>query len=323
MDKILEIKDLHVNFNTEDGRVQAIDGVSFDIQEGEVFGLVGESGCGKSVTALSILRLIAMPPGEIVSGEILFNRVNLLNIPEERLRQEYRGNQISMIFQDPMTSLNPIFKIVMQMLDPLRIHQGFSRKEAVQRSIRMLKRVRIPSAEDLAFGYPHQYSGGMKQRVMIAMALSCNPKLLIADEPTTALDVTIQAQILHLLREINKERNISILFITHDLAVIAEMCHRVGVMYAGNIVEYADVVALFENPLHPYTRGLLECLPEMAGRSQLQPIEGVVPDLIHPPSGCRFHPRCPRAGANCVSERPKLRELAPGHMVSCHDPMVN
>ena len=317
-DNLITIRGLHTYFYTEDGVVKALNGVNLEIKRGEVLGLVGESGSGKSVTALSILRLIQDPPGRIVQGEIWFEDENLLEYSVERMCEEVRGGKIAMIFQDPMTSLNPVFRVGAQIAEAIKIHQHVGWKEALQRAIAMMKRVGIPSAETRAADYPHQFSGGMKQRVMISMGLSCNPQLLIADEPTTALDVTIQAQILEEMKQIKEDTGASILLITHDLGVIGEMADRVAVMYAGNIVEYTDADTLFTTPKHPYTQGLLNCFPEATERkSQLDPIEGVVPNLITPPSGCRFHPRCKQAMPICSDREPQLKEIAPGHQVSC------
>ena len=317
-ENLLTIRDLHTYFYTEDGIVKALNGVNLDIKRGEVLGLVGESGSGKSVTALSILRLIQDPPGKIVQGEIWFEGENLLQLSTERMCEEVRGGKIAMIFQDPMTSLNPVFRVGAQVAEAIKIHQHVSWKEAMRRAISMMVRVGIPSAETRSVDYPHQFSGGMKQRVMISMGLSCNPRLLIADEPTTALDVTIQAQILEEMKQIKEEMGASVLLITHDLGVIGEMADRIAVMYAGNIVEYTDADTLFTTPKHPYTQGLLNCFPEASERrTELVPIEGIVPNLINPPSGCRFHPRCKLAMTVCSTREPQLKEIVPGHQVSC------
>ena len=317
-DNLLTICNLHTHFYTEDGVVKALNGVNLEIKRGEVLGLVGESGSGKSVTALSILRLIQDPPGKIIQGEIWFDGDNLLEYPIERMCTEVRGGKIAMIFQDPMTSLNPILRVGAQVAEAIKIHQRVGWKAALQRAIGMMKRVGIPAAETRAVAYPHQFSGGMKQRIMISMGLSCNPQLLIADEPTTALDVTIQAQILEEMKQIQVETGASILLITHDLGVIGEMADRVAVMYAGNIVEYTAADTLFTTPKHPYTQGLLNCFPEATARkSQLEPIQGIVPNLVHPPTGCRFHPRCKLAMSVCSVRAPALKEVAPGHQVSC------
>jgi oligopeptide/dipeptide ABC transporter ATP-binding protein len=315
---LLTIRGLHTYFYTEDGVVKALNGVNLEIGHGECLGLVGESGSGKSVTALSILRLIQDPPGKIVQGEIWFEGENLLEFSTDRMCEEVRGGKIAMIFQDPMTSLNPVFRVGSQVAEAIKIHQHVGWKEALKRAVQMMVRVGIPSAETRSTDYPHQFSGGMKQRVMISMGLSCNPQLLIADEPTTALDVTIQAQILEQMKEIKEDTGASILLITHDLGVIGEMADRVAVMYAGNIVEYTDADTLFTAPQHPYTQGLLNCFPEASERkTELEPIEGIVPNLVNPPSGCRFHPRCKMAMPICSEREPQLKEIAPGHQVSC------
>jgi oligopeptide/dipeptide ABC transporter ATP-binding protein len=289
MGPLLSIRNLETHFFSAGKVIRAIDGISFDIQEGEVFGVVGETGCGKSVTALSILRLIPFPPGKIVEGEIRFKGKNLLELPLDQMRA-YRGKEISMIFQEPMTSLNPVFRIGEQMCEVIRLHQGLSKGKALEAAVAMLERVRMPDARKVASQYPHQLSGGMRQRVMIAMELSCRPALLIADEPTTALDVTIQAQILRLLKEMQAEMGTSILLITHDLGVVAEMCDRVAVMYAGSIVEQAEAVEIFENPKHPYTQGLWGAILNQEKES-LAVIRGTVPDLT-PPAAAN-HPACP------------------------------
>ncbi len=315
---LLTIRNLHTYFYTEDGVVKALNGVNLDLNRSECLGLVGESGSGKSVTALSILRLIQDPPGKIVDGQIVFDGEDLLQFTTERMCEEVRGGKIAMIFQDPMTSLNPVFRVGAQVGEAIKIHQHVGWKEALQRAVRMMVRVGIPSADTRSSDYPHQFSGGMKQRVMISMGLSCNPELLIADEPTTALDVTIQAQILEEMKQIKEETGASILLITHDLGVIGEMADRVAVMYAGNIVEYTDADTLFNTPKHPYTQGLLNCFPEASERkADLEPIEGIVPNLINPPSGCRFHPRCKMAMPICAEREPQLKDIAPSHQVSC------
>ena len=319
-DILLWVKDLHTYFYTYDGVVKAVDGIDFFIRKGETLGLVGESGCGKSVTALSILRLIQQPPGQIVKGQILLDGQDLLKLTLEQMRQ-IRGNRISMIFQEPMTSLNPVFCIGDQIAECIRFHQGFSRREAMDRAIEMLKKVVIPDPEKRVKEYPHQLSGGMRQRVMIAIALSCNPKILIADEPTTALDVTIQAQILDLINNLKQDFSTSVLLITHDLGVIAEMTQSVAVMYAGRIMEYADVVELFTNPKHPYTLGLMDSIPKMdvpvAEDKMLKTIPGVVPSLLDLPKGCPFRERCFKVAEVCAKENPPLFELGSGHMVRC------
>jgi len=316
---LLEIKGLKTHFFTDDGVLPSVDGVSYTINKGETLGVVGESGSGKSVTALSILRLIPSPPGKIVGGEILFEGKNLVEFSEDEMRG-IRGNDISMIFQEPMTSLNPVFTVGDQIVEAITLHQELEYPEARALAITMLERVGIPSPKQRIDEYLHQMSGGMKQRVMIAMALACRPKLLIADEPTTALDVTIQAQILELLNELKAEFGMSILFITHDLGVVAETCDHVAVMYAGKIVEYADVFSLFERPAHPYTLGLFKSLPSFEAdeeeRDRLYVIPGMVPRPQDFPTGCRFRTRCPFATEKC-SEQPPNVEIDPGHMVAC------
>ena len=314
---LLEVSELRVYFDTEDGALKAVDGVSFRIDPGETLGLVGESGCGKSVTAFSILQLVPVPPARYAGGEIRFRGENLLALNDKGMRR-VRGNLISMIFQEPMSSLNPIMTIGQQITETIREHQKKSKREARDLAIEMLRRVGIPSAETRVNEYPHQLSGGMKQRAMIAMALVCRPQLLIADEPTTALDVTIQAQILALLSELQRELGMSVLLITHDLGVVAETCDRVAVMYAGKIVEYAPVVELFEKPKHPYTHGLFRSLPTLAEKKQvLAVIPGAVPSPLDFPSGCRFRTRCPMAQEVCKQE-PPLREILANHFAACH-----
>lgn len=315
--KILEIEDLSVKFFTSDGIVNAVDHVTFSIEKEEVLGLVGESGCGKSVTSLAIMRLLPIPPAKITSGKIIFNGENLLEKSESEMRQ-IRGNVVSMIFQEPMTSLNPVITIGKQIAEAIVVHQNISREEAKKRAIEMLKVVGIPNPEKRYDDYPHQMSGGMRQRVMIAMALSCNPKLLIADEPTTALDVTVQAQILDLMTQLKEKFGMSLLLITHDLGVIAEMCDRVLVMYAGQIVEEASCMDLFDNPLHPYTVGLLKSIPRLEpGKHPLHTIEGNVPNAIELPSGCRFHPRCSEAIEICTQKTPALITINSNRKVRC------
>ena len=315
---LLSIRNLKTHFYTEEGIVEALDGVNLDIMRGETLGLVGETGCGKSVTALSVMRLIPSPPGKIVAGEILFEDRDLLGLSAEEMRR-IRGGQISMIFQDPMTSLNPVYPIGDQVGEAIKLHQHTSRVVTGKRVVDALKLVRIADAEERAANYPHQFSGGMRQRAMIAMMLSCRPALLIADEPTTALDVTIQAQVLLLMQELQRELNMSILLITHNLGVVAEMCDRVGVMYSGNMIELADVETLFETPQHPYTKGLLGSIPRPdRDIEELEIIPGSVPSLINPPSGCRFHPRCPYAREICHQEKPEELVVEKGHMVACH-----
>jgi oligopeptide/dipeptide ABC transporter ATP-binding protein len=316
----LSIRDLQTRFHTYDGVVTAVDRIDLDVYRGETLGLVGESGCGKSVTALSILRLLRSPPAEI-QGTILFGGTNLLHVSPDEIRR-VRGNAISMIFQEPMTSLNPVLTIGEQISEAIRLHQGVTRQEALRRAVEMLQMVQIPAPEARAQEYPHKLSGGMRQRAMIAMALSCHPQLLLADEPTTALDVTIQAQIVDLMQRLKEEFETSIVLITHNLGLIAEMAKRVVVMYTGKVVEEAPVEDLFREPLHPYTRGLLDSIPWMGrkletGRKQLQEIPGIVPSLLEMPDGCRFHPRCPRAMDICRKEEPPLIEPNDRRRVLC------
>ncbi|MHC4547227.1 MAG: ABC transporter ATP-binding protein [Planctomycetota bacterium] len=314
---LLEIIDLKTYFHTDEGTVTAVDGVSFDARASETVGVVGESGCGKSVTALSIMRLIPVPPGEIVGGSILFDGEDLVRVGESRMRQ-VRGGKIGMIFQEPMTSLNPVFTVGDQIMEAIRLHLKMGGAAARERAIEMLDKVGIPSPAERVDEYPHQMSGGMRQRVMIAMALSCNPKLLIADEPSTALDVTIQAQILDLIRDLQDEFGMCVLMITHDLGVIAETAHRVVVMYASKIVEKAGAVELFGKPVHPYTQGLFRSIPAIAGgRGRLQTIEGTVPNPLEFPVGCKFNNRCPFAKEHCMEREPPLREVREGHFAAC------
>ncbi len=318
MEKLLEVNNLKTYFYTEDGVVPAVDGVSFYIKPGESLGVVGESGCGKSVTSVSILRLVPNPPGKIMEGsEILFEGKNLLDLPEKEMRK-IRGNEISMIFQEPMTSLNPVLRISDQLKEVLMLHQGMSNEQARAKGIEMLKLVGIPRPEKVIDDFPHSLSGGMRQRVMIAMALSCNPKLLIADEPTTALDVTVQAQILELMNKLKKELNSSVMLITHNLGVVAETCDRVIVMYAGKVVEEGDIYSIFEDPKHPYTVGLLNSIPSIEERNEkLEAIPGVVPNPLNMPKGCRFEPRCNKAMARCKEEQPELTILGEERNVRC------
>ncbi|HEV8440026.1 MAG TPA: ABC transporter ATP-binding protein [Methylomirabilota bacterium] len=319
--RLLDVKNLKTYFFTDEGMVRAVDGVDLYINQGETLGVVGESGCGKSVTALSIMKLIPQPPGKIVEGQIIYNGVNLVDLPANRMRK-IRGKEISMIFQEPMTSLNPVFTCGEQIAEALRLHEGLGRREAMDKTVDMLKLVHIPNAERRVKEYPHQLSGGMRQRIMIAMALSCNPKLLIADEPTTALDVTIQAQILELLNELKAKLRMAVMLITHDMGVIAETAQRVVVMYAAKVAEEAPVGELFKEPLHPYTQGLLRSIPRIdlaaTERRRLETIAGTVPTLrgeIAP--GCRFAPRCPFVKSVCTEKDPILKEVKPGHKVSC------
>jgi len=319
--RVLEIRDLKTYFFTYEGVAKAVDGVTYQLAKGEPLGVVGESGCGKSVTALSILRLIPIPPGKIVGGEILFKGKNLIDLSEEEMRK-IRGNRISMIFQEPMTSLNPVFTIGNQIQETIKLHQGLSKRESLEKAIEMLRLVNIPSPERCVNQYPHELSGGMRQRAMIAMSLACNPEILIADEPTTALDVTIQAQILDLLNKLKEELGMAIILITHNLGVIAETVNRVLVMYAGKIVEEAKTQTLFENPQHPYTGGLLKSIPRLGdkvrhGKVRLSEIPGVVPSLYEIPSGCKFSTRCPSVMDICKEKEPELKEIEKGHFSAC------
>ena len=314
---LLEVKNLRTYFDVDDGEFRAVDGVSFAIEPGRTLGIVGESGCGKSVTALSVMGLIPSPPGRIAGGEIVFEGVDLRKLRPAEMR-ERRGNQISMIFQEPMTSLNPAFTVGDQIVEVILRHRQVTKQQATQHAIEMLRRVRIPSPDRRFEDYPHKLSGGMRQRVMIAMALACDPQLLIADEPTTALDVTIQAQILDLMRRLRDETGAAIMVITHDLGVIAEIAHEVIVMYAGRVIERAEVGALFRDPQHPYTIGLLGSIPRLTTeQARLTTIEGVVPNPLAMPAGCRFHPRCPFAVEECLRTDPPLREIKPGQFAAC------
>ena len=319
-DVLLDVSGLQTYFYIEDGVSKAVDGVDYSVKKGETLGIVGESGCGKSVTALSVMRLIPQPPGKIVGGDIIFDGKSLLGLSKQEIRK-IRGNKISMIFQEPMTSLNPVFTIGFQIAEAIRLHQQLSKKEALDRSVEMLKLVGISSPEKRVHDYPHQLSGGMRQRAVIAMALSCNPSLLIANEPTTALDVTIQAQILDLITHLKGEFDTAVILITHDLGVIAETAARVVVMYAGKVVEEADIYNIFENPLHPYTIGLLRSIPKLslsAGKKEpLQEIPGMVPLATHLPPGCLFHPKCPKVMDVCCNELPQLKSHQEGHKVRC------
>lgn len=317
---ILEVKNLQTHFKTDAGIVKAVNGVSFTVDKGETVGIVGESGCGKSVTNLSIMKLIPSPPGKIVGGEVLFEGKNILDLPESELRK-IRGNKISMIFQDPMTSLNPFLRISTQMIETIQLHEkDVSKEEAKKRSIEMLQKVGIPAAEKRIDSYPHQFSGGMRQRVMIAMALSCNAQVLIADEPTTALDVTIQAQILELIQDISKDFGTAVILITHDLGVVAGMCDKVCVMYAGKVVEQAYTHELYSNPAHPYTSGLIQSVPRMDTQNKqekLFSIEGQPPNVIDLPPCCPFHPRCHKTMEVCKCALPPTYKISEDHYVNC------
>jgi oligopeptide/dipeptide ABC transporter ATP-binding protein len=318
MDELLRVEELKTFFYTHEGIVKAVDGVSFTIDKGKTLGLVGESGCGKSVTALSIMRLIQTPPGKIVSGKILLEGTNLLELSEKEMRK-IRGCKISMIFQEPMTSLDPMFTIGSEITEVLQLHQGLKKENARKKAIESLSTVKFPDAEKHINHYPHELSGGMRQRVMIAMALSCNPALLIADEPTTALDVTIQAQILRLINDLQKKFNTAVLLITHDLGVIAKTCDNVALMYAGYIVEYTDVRTFFNQPRHPYAQALLKSIPRLdAEAGRLKIIKGLVPNLLDIPSGCPFHPRCDFCFEPCTKALPPLTQVKKDHWVRCY-----
>lgn len=316
-EKVLEVKNLKTYFYTDEGEIPAVDGVDFSLERGETLAIVGESGCGKSVTSLSILRLIATPPGKIVDGEILYNGRNLLKLSEKEMRS-VRGNDISMIFQEPMTSLNLVFTVGKQIMESLIYHQNMTKEQARERAIEMLRLVDIPNPEKCINNYPHNLSGGMRQRVMIAMALACNPKVLIADEPTTALDVTIQAQILKLMAELQKKTETGIILITHDLGIVAQIARNVMVMYAGEAVEYADVRSIFKDPRHPYTIGLLKSIPSIhETQDELYTIKGMVPSPKNLPKGCLFAPRCEYATERCLQERPPLVDIGEGRKLRC------
>ena len=317
---LLEIRGLKTHFSTDDGWLHAVDGVNMSIDAGETLGVVGESGCGKSVTAKTVLKLIDMPPGKIVAGQVLWQGRDLVPMSPEEM-QKIRAKQIAIIFQEPMTSLNPVYTVGEQIAESLRLHEGLSRKDAMDRAVEMLRLVKIPTPERRVRDYPHQFSGGMRQRVMIAIALACKPKLLIADEPTTALDVTIQAQILDLLHELKSEMGMAVMLITHAMGVVAEVAQRVVVMYAGKVVEEAPVAELFGNPRHPYTQGLIRSIPRIdtaaTHKVRLEAIPGTVPKLIAPGEGCRFASRCKHAMPECTLSTPELREVAAGHRVAC------
>ena len=318
---LLDIRGLRTQFFTDDGLARAVDGVSYSLEKGETVGVVGESGCGKSVTALSVLRLIPDPPGKIVDGEIIFEGTDLLQLSSADMRR-IRGNDISMIFQEPMTSLNPVFTIGNQITEAVRLHQGLNKRDALAKAVEALRLVGIPVPERRVHEYPHQLSGGMRQRAMIAMALSCNPKVLIADEPTTALDVTIEAQILDLMRTLQEELGTAIIMITHDLGVIADIARKVVVMYAGKVAEQAPVERIFASPNHPYTQGLLQSLPRVdkdasGAKQRLQEIPGIVPSLLNLPTGCKFASRCPSVMPQCKEQEPPLEQVAPNHYSAC------
>ena len=316
-EKLIDVNDLQTYFHTEEGTVKAVDGVSFEIYPGETLGVVGESGCGKSVTSLSIMRLIESPPGQIENGEILFNGKDLTKLSQKEMRK-IRGNDISMIFQEPMTSLNPVYTVGDQIMEAILIHKNVNKKQAREEAINMLRKVGIPLPEQRVDEYPHQLSGGMRQRVMIAMALSCDPQLLIADEPTTALDVTIQAQILELMNSLKRQFGMAIMMITHDLGVIAEVSDRVAVMYAGKIVEYTDVKTLYADPKHPYTWGLMHSIPHIEkDLDRLEAIPGNVPNPLNFPTGCKYNTRCPFATDKCRTDEPDILEVEEGHHVAC------
>jgi len=317
-ENILEIEDLAVSFDTEEGEVEALDGVTFSARGKSVTGLIGETGCGKSVTGLTVLGLLDQN-ARIKRGKVIYKGEDLLDKSERELEKNFRGKEIAMIFQDPGSSLNPVFTVEEQITEAIKMYQNAGREKNRDLAVEMLEKVKLPDAVQLLRRYPHELSGGMKQRVMIAMMLSCNPSLLIADEPTTALDVSIQAQFIKVLREIKEELGTSILYITHDLAVISEICDRVSVMYAGRIVENLSVMELFHEPLHPYSRKLVHSVPGVeTSLSDLEEIPGSVPRLINPPTGCRFHPRCEEKGENCSGEVPRLKRVGPDHEVACH-----
>ncbi len=318
MATLLEVRDLKTHFFTQEGVVKAVDGVSYDLAEGETLGLVGESGCGKSVSALSIMRLIPDPPGKTVGGEVIFDGQDLLKLPDSQMRR-VRGKQIAMVFQEPMTSLNPVLSIARQLTESLELHLDMSKPEARREAVRRLAQVGIPDPEHRIKQFPHQFSGGMLQRVMIAMALSCNPKLIIADEPTTALDVTIQAQILELMKHLSREYGVSLIIITHNLGVVARYADRVNIMYAGKIIERGTARDMYRHPSHPYTLGLLHSVPrlDLPRKEKLDPVEGQPPDLMHLPAGCAFRERCRFAIERCAEEIPPLRAVSAGHFSAC------
>lgn len=316
--KLIEIRGLKTHFFMSTGTVRAVDGIDFSMDDRQMVGIVGESGCGKSVTALSLMQLVPNPPGRIVEGEIIFEGEDLLKKTEEEM-QKIRGGKIAMSFQDPMTYLNPVKRAGEQIAEAIRLHQGVEKEEAHEMAVESIKLVGIPSPSERAMDYPHQLSGGMRQRIMIAMALSCKPQLLIADEPTTALDVITQDEILELMENLKDERGTSIILITHDLAIVAGLCNRVAVMYAGNIVEYADTIPLYDDPLHPYTKGLLNSILRLdKGKERLLSIKGSVPNLVNPPPGCKFNPRCPQSMPLCSKQIPPLLDVGGNSLVACH-----
>lgn len=316
--KLLEVKNLSTWFYTEEGIVKALEDVSFSIDQGEILGIVGETGCGKSVTSRSIMRLVPQPPGKIVGGEVLFDGRDVLSLDDDDMRA-IRGREMAMIFQDPMSSLNPVLKVGFQVMEAIKAHGSASDREARARALEMFEKVNIPDPEKSLDRYPHQFSGGMKQRVMIAMALSCNPRLLIADEPTTALDVSIQAQILSLIKGLQRDFGSSIMLISHDLGVIATVAQKVAVMYAGSIIEYGSVQEIFDNPLHPYTKGLLGAIPRLdQDQERLEVIKGSLPNLMNLPAGCKFRERCPEARPDCAKDRPPRFSVKEGHEVACY-----
>jgi oligopeptide transport system ATP-binding protein len=318
-DKLLEVTDLKMYFYTRDGVVKAVDGVSYDLEPGQTLGVVGESGSGKSVTALTLMQLVPMPPGKVEGGEVLFRGKSMLTMKEDDVRK-IRGNDIAMIFQDPMTSLNPVYRIGHQIAETLILHKGMSQKQAMARSVELMELVGVPNAKARLRDYPHQFSGGMRQRVMIAMALSCDPAILIADEPTTALDVTIQAQILELMEELQERTGTAIIMITHDLGVVADMADNILVMYAGRMVEFGTCDEVFYRPSHPYTWGLMDSIPryDVDEKGTLCPIKGQPPSLVNVPPGCAFHPRCPHAKGICHVEEPEIRTIEGQHTAACH-----
>lgn len=320
-DHLLDVQDLQTHLFTREGLIKAVDGVSFYLRPGETMGLVGESGSGKTMTALSIIRLVPSPPGKIVGGKVILDGEDLLSLSNREILQR-RSTKVSMIFQDPMTSLDPTMKVGRQVAEPMELHLGLDREEATRRTVELLDRVGVPAPRKRIEDYPHQFSGGMRQRVMIAIALSCTPKLLIADEPTTALDVTVQAQFLDLVQELQKEMGMAILWITHDLGVVAELCDRITVMYAGRVVEFGPLEVVLSNPAHRYTAALLRSIPTMEKRSgrRLEAIRGLPPDLSRVPSGCPFRPRCQYAGPVCEEVRPSLEQMAAEHYAACHFP---